>query len=131
LDVTQRKLVVGYRRFGINSLSHLQKSSSARRMPATLKLAFSLDCLTLEDGADVVPKRRLLTTKLYCVTSQRSEDIIYTATEAGSHANIRLRSFIACSSTQKIEAVSSLKMLAHFYQNTDYISSYSRRLSAP
>jgi hypothetical protein len=42
---------------------------------------FLLDFLTIEDGTGGVPKRRYQTTNQDCATSQKSEDLNYTAEE--------------------------------------------------
>ena len=60
-DVTQSRVAVSYRRFGTTYLPHLQCS--------------------LEVGTDRLPEK-LVNTNLRCVTSQKSEDFIYTAAEA-------------------------------------------------
>jgi hypothetical protein len=61
--VTQRGLVVSYRRCGTTYRSYPQVS-------------FFLDYFTFEYGTrQVVPKRRKVTTKLRWVTSQKSEDL--------------------------------------------------------
>lgn len=50
------------RHFGTTYRSHLQGSSS-------------LYCLTSEDGTNVFPKRRQLSTNLHCVKFQKTEDL--------------------------------------------------------
>ena len=68
-DVTQRRLVVSYRRFGTSVCYHFLRSSS----PSIFSV--SLD---------------LLATNLRCVTSQKNEDLIYTAPVMGPKVDIRL-----------------------------------------
>ena len=81
-DVTQRWLVVGHRRFGTTYLSHFRRSSS----PRTLKI-----------GPIGCPDRSVTLTQR-CVTSQKSEKLIYTATEAWSQAQL----YTSCSQCLRI-----------------------------
>jgi hypothetical protein len=56
-DITPRRFVVSYRRFGTNYLSLLQGSSRPRGMPGTRALLYRKRCgLTLEDGTDKFPE---------------------------------------------------------------------------
>jgi hypothetical protein len=74
-DVKQHWLAVSYRHFETAYRSHLQGSSSP---------------LILEDGTDSVPKRWLLTASQCCLTSRKSEDLIYTTVKAWNHTNFIL-----------------------------------------
>ena len=69
-DVTRRRLAFIYLRCWANYQSHFQGSSSLWRLDRY-----------------VVPKRRLITTNLRRVTSQRSGELIVTAAEAWSRAS--------------------------------------------
>jgi hypothetical protein len=56
-DITQRRVVILYRRFGTTYLSHLQGSRNPRRKPMKSKeKAFFSDFLTLGDGTDRLPR---------------------------------------------------------------------------
>jgi hypothetical protein len=66
-DVTQRRLVVSHRRFETNYRSHVPRIKQSKKM-----------------GPIPCPESSL-TTNLLCVTSQKSADLIYIATEAWNH----------------------------------------------
>ena len=75
-DITQRRVVIPYRRFGATYQSHLQESRSHF-------LLGLLDPWRWDQC--VVPKRRYRTTTQSCVISQKSADLIYMAAEAWNH----------------------------------------------
>jgi hypothetical protein len=55
--------------------------------------AVLLDFLNLEGGTvEVFLKRRYISTNQGCVTSQKTEDFIYTAAEASNHAKPEINS---------------------------------------
>ena len=71
LDITQRQVVILYRRFGTTHRSHLQGSRNPRRKAFFLRL---LD--PWKWNRYVVSKRRYITTTRRCVISQKSADLI-------------------------------------------------------
>jgi hypothetical protein len=82
-DVTQRRLVVVYWRFGITFRSYLQGSDSP----------FSARPLNI---GPVVCTETSVTTKLHCVMSQKNEDRFYNAAEAWNPAQYSIVTIRAC-----------------------------------
>ena len=75
--LTERWLVVSYRRCGTTYRSHLQGSNTRIAWP-------------LKVGTICCPKNRWLGTNRCCVTSQKSEVLIYTTAEAWNDASRNL-----------------------------------------
>jgi hypothetical protein len=77
--VLECRVALGYRRFGKTYITALKFQEVL------------MDFLTLECGImEVVLKRRYMPTNQDCVTSQKTEDFIYTAAEASNPAKTEI-----------------------------------------